>query len=173
MNETLGKVVSEVAALHDGMETLDYYAFLGVPRHADYLTIREAFHQRAQYFHPDRFVGSENKAVKTVAYAVYKRVTEAYNVLCEPSLRVSYDAGLSEGRLRIPAEERTVLLGAEERKISNVQARAYFRSAKAKIEAGDRDGALIDVRLGLTLEQAEPLTRLSAELLSSRARGES
>ena len=119
----MGELVSEVARLFDGVETLSYYDFLDLPRDCDYVAVRDAFYGRAQQFHPDRFVATYGETVKQAVYAVYKRMTEAYNVLADPNLRFEYEQALDAGEIRLASESRSRRPSAEERQISNPFAR--------------------------------------------------
>lgn len=158
MNEVDRELVREVSRLHDGLLNLSYYEFLGLRPGCDYVAVREAFYARAQRFHPDRFVFSGGESFRRAAYEVYKRMTEAFNVLMDPQLRVAYDAVRVGGEARLSDVARAKRrLTADERQVSNPFARIYVRSAKAKLEQGDLKGAWIDVQLGLSLEDALPL----------------
>ena len=165
----MGELVSEVARLFDGIEKLSYYEFLALPEDCDYVAVRDAFYGRAQQFHPDRFVATYGETVKKAVYAVYKRMTEAYNVLSSPELRRSYDEGLENGEHRLDAVKRSRRLDAVERKVSNPFARIYMRAARAKLHAGQLNGAWIDCELGLSLEEAEPLRDLHVEIVRAMA----
>lgn len=156
----MGQLVSEVARLHGGIDQLNYYDFLAVTPATDYIGIRDAFYTRAQLFHPDRFVAMEGETVKRAVYAVYKRMTEAYQVLSDPDMRPKYDRGLREGMNRLSSEDRSRRLDADERQVSNPFARVYLRSGRRKYEAGDINGAWIDCELGLSLEETPPLRNL-------------
>ena len=94
----MGELVSEVARLHDKIEELSYYDFLAVSPKTDYIGIRDAFYTRAQLFHPDRFVAMQGESVKKAVYSVYKRMTEAYQVLSDPERRAKYDVIYSQQR---------------------------------------------------------------------------
>ena len=63
----------------------DYYEILGVPRHADRKTIKDAFRRLALKYHPDR-----NRAPD--AEDKFKEIAEAYGVLSDPKKRADYDA---------------------------------------------------------------------------------
>ncbi|MDP3131732.1 MAG: DnaJ domain-containing protein, partial [Burkholderiaceae bacterium] len=56
------------------MDTIDHYATLGVPRHADTATITKAFRKLARKSHPDLNKGTD-------AEVRFKAVAEAYAVL--------------------------------------------------------------------------------------------
>lgn len=157
-------VEEEVTALHEGLALLTYYDFLGLRPGCDYIAVREAFYRRAQRFHPDRFVAAANPALVKAAYAVYKRVTEAFNVLLDPHLRIAYDEARLRGDVRLSDVARARRLSAAERQCSNPIARIYLRSAQAKLERGELRAAWVDVELGLSLEPAPPLLALRQEI---------
>ena len=165
----MGELVSEVARLHEGIETFTYYDFLAVERSTDYIGIRDAFYARAQRFHPDRFVSLEGESVKKAVYAVYKRMTEAYQVLSDPELRVAYDRVLAAGQTRLSSEARSRRLDADERQVSNPFARIYLRSGRAKFERGDLNGAWVDCELGLSVEETPPLRNLHVAVVRALA----
>jgi hypothetical protein len=68
------------------------------------------------------------------------------------------------GEARLSEVARARRLTAEERQVHNPFARIYLRSARRKLEQGEVRGAWVDVRLGLTLEQATPLRKLLTEI---------
>lgn len=166
----MGELVSEVARLFENIDGLSYYEFLAIRETSDYLQVRDAFYSRAQRFHPDRFVSLEAETVKNAVYTVYKRMTEAYNVLSDPELRRLYDAAMRGGEARLPAEQRARRLDPEERQVSNPFARIYLRSGRAKLADGDLDGAWIDAELGLSIEEAAPLRDLHTRIIRHMAR---
>jgi DnaJ-class molecular chaperone len=169
-NAGQGELVSEVARLFQSLDKVSYYEVLDLDRRCDYLVVRDAFYTRAQRFHPDRFVALDGVAVKQAVYAVYKRMTEAYNVLSDPELRVRYDRGLAQGEVRLSAIERSRRLDADEKQLSNAFARIYLRSARVRLGRGEVEAAWIDVELGLSLEEAQPLLELRQQVLRRIAR---
>ena len=158
------ELLAEIMRLYDGLEELSYYEYLGLRPGCDYVAVRDGFYARAQRFHPDQFVYRGGESLRQAVYAVFKRMTEAYNVLLDPELRVLYDAALVRGEARLSEVARARLLTAEERQVHNTFARIYLRSARRKLEQGELRGAWVDVRLGLTLEQAPPLRKLLIEI---------
>ncbi len=154
----------EVMALHEGLPQLSYYEFLGVRPSSDYVAIRDAYYARAQALHPDRFVAVGAGSLQRAAYAVYKRISEAFNVLGDPNLRMAYDEARLRGEHRLSDVARARRLSAAERQMSNNFARIYYRAAQSKLDRGLLLGAWIDVQLGLSLEDAVPLRELELQI---------
>ena len=77
------------------MAKRDYYEVLGVIRTATEVEVTKAYRKLAMQHHPDRNVGDAQAEVR------FKEVTEAYEVLRDPSKREIYDrhghAGLAGG----------------------------------------------------------------------------
>ena len=67
------------------MSKRDYYEVLGVERGADEKDIKKAYRRMAMKYHPDRNPGDEE------AEAKFKELSEAYDVLADPSKRSAYD----------------------------------------------------------------------------------
>ena len=151
------------------LATATYYEVLGVGALADYVAIRDAYHDCAQAFHPDRFLFAGDDGLQRKAYEVFKRVTEAYNVLTDPVLRRRYDQARAAGHVRLPPHERGRRLSADERAVHNALARLYVRSARTKLGAGDLVGARIDVALALSLDEAPPVVALRDRILRAQA----
>jgi molecular chaperone DnaJ len=63
----------------------DYYAVLGVARGASEAEIKKAYRKLAMTYHPDRNNGDKAAEEK------FKEITEAYEVLCDPEQRATYD----------------------------------------------------------------------------------
>ncbi|MBI4160907.1 MAG: molecular chaperone DnaJ [Acidobacteria bacterium] len=80
------------------MTEKDYYAILGVPRHASEPEIKKAYRRKAIEYHPDKNPGDPDAEEK------FKAAAEAYSVLGDPEKRARYDrfgaAGLGSGGFR-------------------------------------------------------------------------
>ena len=154
----------EIMRLYDGLEELSYYDYLGLRHGCDYIAVREGFYARAQRYHPDQFVHRTGESLKEAVYEVYKRMTEAYNVLLDPELRLAYDKALAGGQMRLSEVARARRITPEERQVSNTLARIYLRSAKKKLARGRMLEAWIDAKLALSLETAAPLDALLRQI---------
>src|SRR5512133_138383 len=67
----------------------DYYDVLGVSPDAGAAEIKRAYRQLARRYHPD--ISGEDRA------GAFLEVSRAYEVLCDPGRRRSYDAQLRAG----------------------------------------------------------------------------
>ncbi|CAG9460462.1 unnamed protein product [Pedinophyceae sp. YPF-701] len=74
-----------------------YYAVLGLTQGATDRDVRVAYRRLAMRLHPDK---AQSSAERVAADSVFKRVTEAYNVLCDHERRRQYDQLLARQRLR-------------------------------------------------------------------------
>ncbi|MEM8921563.1 MAG: DnaJ domain-containing protein, partial [Pseudomonadota bacterium] len=63
----------------------EYYDTLGVAKDADDKALKSAFRKKAMEYHPDR--NPDDPA----AEAMFKQVTEAYEILSDPDKRAAYD----------------------------------------------------------------------------------
>lgn len=68
-----------------------YYTILGVPQNATSEQVRSRFLELAKKMHPDRFQGEE----KVSAESTFQQITEAFNVLYNPSKRREHDEELA------------------------------------------------------------------------------
>jgi curved DNA-binding protein CbpA len=93
--------VAEIMRLYEGLDELSYYDYLGLEPGCDYVAVRDGFYARAQRFHPDQFVHRGGESLKAAVYEVFKRMTEAYNVLLDPELRMLYDDARRRGEARL------------------------------------------------------------------------
>jgi len=81
------------------LENRDMYALLGVARDADKKLIRDAYFELSKLFHPDAYFGKDLGAFKHKMEAVFKRLTEAYDVLGKNKKRAEYDQYLASTEL--------------------------------------------------------------------------
>jgi molecular chaperone DnaJ len=76
---------------------MDFYVVLGLAREASIADIKRAYRRLARKYHPDINPGDETAA------AIYRHVTEAYEILSDPGRRRQYDSGQ-----RLPASDPSI-----------------------------------------------------------------
>ncbi|MCC7535549.1 MAG: DnaJ domain-containing protein [Deltaproteobacteria bacterium] len=75
-------------------EKLDHYEVLGIDDSADKKAVKSAYFALSKTFHTDTLYGKELGTYKQKMDVVFKRITQAYNVLSKPAMREEYDAYL-------------------------------------------------------------------------------
>jgi curved DNA-binding protein CbpA len=77
------------------LEGRNHYEALGVPRDADKAAIRASYFEMSKLFHPDSQFGKDLGPFRTRMESVFKRLTEAYEVLGKKKKREDYDEYLA------------------------------------------------------------------------------
>lgn len=77
--------------LYVALDLLDHYQVLGVPRDAKRDAIRSAYFALSKVFHPDTMFRRRLGPYKAKMEAIFKRLTEAYEVLGKSRARQEYD----------------------------------------------------------------------------------
>lgn len=75
----------------------DLYEVLGVGRMTSAEEIKDAYHELARNYHPDRF-HQNDLAVRARADAAFARIAQAYETLSDELLRAAYDKRLESGQ---------------------------------------------------------------------------
>jgi tetratricopeptide (TPR) repeat protein len=88
----------EIAEKHAGLDSLDCYGLLGVPRDADAATLKRVYLKAAKTYHPDALARLEIDAeTHARASRVFAEIGKAWAVLADPRQRADYDAALGVG----------------------------------------------------------------------------
>ncbi len=86
-----------------GLNRQDYYTVLGITTRASLEEIKIAYYGLARKFHPDRFYGMENQALKEKVDVIFATINGAYETLKSAKKRSEYDSA--------PTEQRTISTG--------------------------------------------------------------
>lgn len=161
--------------MSDRLDLLDYYTLLGVAPDASNADIKRAFRRFARRYHPDRFAGApEDKAQR--ATQIYRRGSEAYQILTDPVARRAYDRVLRVGALRLGTEERERAAAEEsapkknEPPIRSPQARAFYQRAAEEARGGRWREAWRAMKTALEHEPDSALLRARLTQIEDRLR---
>jgi len=128
---------SYVMQIWNVLNRLDYYRLLGVSKEHNARQVKSAYLKIAAKFHPDRNRDADEQ-VKKAIYDIFKRLNEAYRVLCDQERRTYYDKLLAEGTVRLEVNVRSTMLTSNpEDSISNIEARNFYLQSKEALEKGD------------------------------------
>ncbi len=82
------RVILELSA---ELDELTHYELLGVASNADRKTIKDAYYGAVAAFHPDRYFGKNLGSYKARLEQIFRRLTEAHDVLTGGHTRQEYD----------------------------------------------------------------------------------
>jgi curved DNA-binding protein CbpA len=75
-------------------EQLTHYEFLDLPRRSEPAEVKKAYFTVSKEFHPDTYFRKNLGTFKARIEALFKRVTQAYEILADPQKRAAYDKTL-------------------------------------------------------------------------------
>jgi curved DNA-binding protein CbpA len=160
------------------LDKVSYYELLGVQPDAGADTVRRAYRGFAATFHPDAHA-HRSADERSSVNAIFKRGTEAYRVLSDPTLRARYDEPRS-GRPVSPGAASTPSAGtarvgaavAASRKaevpkpgatsniagrledfVRNPRARPFAQQAEALAKKGEHAKAKLQLKLAMNMDQ--------------------
>ncbi|HJL16237.1 MAG TPA: DnaJ domain-containing protein [Sandaracinaceae bacterium LLY-WYZ-13_1] len=162
----------------DRLELLDYYTLLGVDPDASGAEVKRAFRRFARRYHPDRFAGGDEEK-RARATQIYRRGSEAYQVLTDPVSRRAYDRVLRAGKVRLDSDEQErehirERAAAAPRKpqapIRSPQAHAFYQRAAEAARGGRWRDAWRAMKTALELEPDNRLLRTRLSQIEARIR---
>ena len=152
------------------LDKLDYYRLFGVSRDASAADIKRVFYAMAKRFHPDRNRDAP-EALKKALYNIYKRINEAYRVLCDNEKRALYHKALERGYTRLEQDMRSSL--APKKPVDTVRskgAREMYVKAEEALESGNLMQADLYAKIALGKEpDSEALRNLVRKILNLKA----
>lgn len=116
-------------------DRLNHYELLGVATDADRAAIRKAYFALSKTFHPDAYYGKRLGSFKAQMEVVFRKMTDAYEVIGRQQKRDAYDRYL----------KRSIVVSAAEEKISRVEERAEAMSkALTRAPVAERQAEPVD-----------------------------
>lgn len=72
------------------LQHADHFAALGVPPGASPEVVKKAYYEASRHYHPDRFFGKKLGPYRARVDRIFRRLTEAHQVLTQPDRREAY-----------------------------------------------------------------------------------
>jgi curved DNA-binding protein CbpA len=155
-----------VLKIHPVLDKLDYYRLFGAARDASAADIKRIFYAMAKRFHPDRNRDASAPVQKAI-YDIYKRINEAYRVLCDEDKRALYHKALAQGHMRLDQDMRSSF--APKKPVDTIRskgAREMYEKAEQALEAGGIMQAELYAKVALGKEpDSEAVRELLREIL--------
>jgi len=129
-----------------------HYEVMDITRSADMIEIKNAYHDLARRFHPDRFHQSELRAKVESAFA---RIGRAYETLIDEKRRADYDKSLTSkptAKAPAPAKETPVASAPNQKQSAGNRAQASFELGFEALQRNQNEDAVRYLAEAATLE---------------------
>ena len=175
----------EVETLHGVLEDMDYYRLLKLKPGAPIPEVERAFTDQSQQFHPDRFFGVRDQEIMKMVTAIFKKITEGYQVLKSPELKKMYDqklgvrksdvdnpvhsAGKHSHVSKATLEQEKAALEKERARsevddaVSDKRARKYYELALIARNNQDWNGVVMNIQFALNYEPDNVILKQKVE----------
>lgn len=159
-----------VLKIHAVLDRLDYYRLFGLTATCSAGEVRKAFYAVADKFHPDRNRDADPQVSKAL-YDIFKRLNEAYRVLCDPRRRKMYDEVLAEGKVRLDQDMRKASGPKNpEDTIRNRDARQFYRKAVEEFKKGNLMQADLHIKMAKSRDpKAKVILELEAQVKGAKS----
>jgi curved DNA-binding protein CbpA len=167
----------EILQLEARCAAADPFSIIGVRRGAAPAEVKKAYYELTRRFHPDRFFGKNIGSFKTRIDKIFRRLTEAQELLCNPAKLQAYIARHPE--LVFPAEPTPAVEQSHASERRARLARHPYLAKQAKLhelavagrrflEKGDFARAYSELNLAL---QVDPKNKEIAQMVQAAKRG--
>ena len=125
-------------------EGANLYEILSISRDAGDAEIKNAYHDLARQYHPDRFQSREHDvAVRNLAERIFTQITGAYATLGDPAARNAYDQARLKNESQVEAALRARSGTFNERE---KMAETIFRAGQLSLSKADFDKAASELK---------------------------
>lgn len=156
---------NRIDQIYSQLDAYTYYELLKVQPLAEPEQIRTSFHRLALSMHPDQYLSHPDKELREKLYVIYKRITEAYQVLLDTRSRKEYDLALKQGQRRlVQRQKKTTSQPRPEQAIQDPQAKKFFLMGQDAERRKDYKNARINYKFAMDLAGELPviLERIAA-----------
>ena len=152
------------------LDMVDYFQIMGLERTVKSTDVKKRYYQLARRFHPDRFINVTQKEFMARVYAVFKRMTEAYQVLSDTDKRRAYEYNLGQNRSKDTLRMKQAAMESkrsgprqDELQIRNTNARKFFSLGQKALAEGNLNGARMNFMLALQQSPADLIIKQGVE----------
>lgn len=147
-NELAPERRKKIDDLYIVVELLDHYQVLGLERSAERAAVKAAYFELSKEFHPDTAFRKNIGAYRTKMEVIFKRLTEAYDVLSKKKPREEYDAYLARSEKSQEYEQTLSSQHDLESALAAIEAEAQREDERARArEEEERSARLQQERL--------------------------
>lgn len=137
--------IQEIERLHQTLDSQSLYALLEVATDASTDAIHKAYLEKAKLWHTDRLTKLQLSAAQTQqAEVIFRRMTEAKDILSEPKRRQTYDWECNQKAKGLPTDTQAIF-----------EAESLFHRAEGLVRRGQAASALPLLQQATTLNQGE------------------
>jgi len=165
--------LKQLAVNIDGM---DYYQILNLAQDCTPADVKRSYYDQSRSLHPDAFYQIAEDELRAAVNKIFKRVTEAYNVLRDAQKRKVYTANINGPqrnamlRFNEASEAEQKQQEKQEKEVTqNPKAKPLYMAAVQKMQAQNWDGAFKDLQTAIMFDPAnEKLKTLRDEVGKKR-----
>ncbi len=165
-------VLKQLAQNIDGM---DYYEILNLAPTCTPGELKTAYYAQSRSLHPDNFYQLTDHELKDAVNKIYKRITEAYNVLRDDRKRKLYTSNIAGPqraallRFNEATEEQQKEVEKQEKEVTtNPKAKPLYLKAVQQINTQNWDGAFKDLQTALMFDPGNEKLKALKEQVDQR-----
>lgn len=166
--------LKQLAVNIDGM---DYYQILNLAQDCTPADIKRSYYDQSRSLHPDAFYQITDEELRGAIGKIFKRVTEAYNVLRDAQKRKVYTQNINGPqrdkllRFNEQSEAEQKQQEKQEKEVTqNPKAKPLYLAAVQKMQASNWEGAFKDLQTAIMFDPGnEKLKALRDEVGKKRA----
>jgi len=169
------EIRKEILFVHARLAKIDHWSILEVPWNAPVGRVREAYLAKVKLFHPDRHAGRRLGSYRARMEQVFRRLTEARDLLADPARRPEYVRKTAPAddlaRMRVReiedekrAEERRARLARQNPLLARAgRVQDMVERGRRAMEEGRWQQALNDLQMAASLDERNAEVRKLAE----------
>lgn len=163
--------------LAGNIDTMDYFQILNLPQDCTPADVKRSYYDQSRSLHPDAFYQIAEEDLRNAISKIFKRITEAYNVLRDAQKRKIYTQNINGPqrdkllRFNEQSEAEQKQQEKQEKEVTqNPKAKPLYLAAVQKMQAQNWDGAFKDLQTAIMFDPSnDKLKTLRDEVGKKRA----